>query len=248
MIFSFKPRASKYIVLTFRTIRNLILILAAAGFFYFLLKGEYFKVSDIDCSIEGQDCDGQTRNSLIDLVGKNIFLLNCGQFEKKIVKESPQISDVEINKELPGKVYVKIRKREAGAAIFCKEGFWYIIDKEGYVFLKQKEMPQDLEKVYCERDEQNLKIGDKIERDEINLVLELIEETEETFLSLQKIVLGEQNTIKLVLDEEQIAFLTADKKALEQISILQFILRQSKIDGKRPKEIDLRFSKPVIKY
>ena len=43
-------------------------------------------------------------------------------------------------------------------------------------------------------------------------------------------------------------FLKKDEEISRQVASLQYILNRSKIEGKIPSIIDLRFDKPVLKY
>lgn len=56
------------------------------------------------------------------------------------------------------------------------------------------------------------------------------------------------NYLEATLSGNLYIILNKDEDILRQVASLQFILNRSKIEGKIPSKIDLRFDKPVIKY
>ena len=70
----------------------------------------------------------------------------------------------------------------------------------------------------------------------------------DNYVLLEKLVVAPEERITLLLTEGVIASLSAKKEIYSQVDSLQFILRQSKIEGELPRFIDLRFDKPVVKY
>ena len=61
--------------------------------------------------------------------------------------------------------------------------------------------------------------------------------------------LGDFDTFyEATLSSRLIVVISKDKDFSSQVASLQFILIRSKIEGKIPTKIDLRFDKPVLKY
>lgn len=58
----------------------------------------------------------------------------------------------------------------------------------------------------------------------------------------------DENSFEATLSGNLRIFLTKKQDLSRQVASLQYILNRSKIEGKRPSKIDLRFDKPVIKY
>lgn len=57
-----------------------------------------------------------------------------------------------------------------------------------------------------------------------------------------------ENYLEATLSGNLHIFLKKDEEIPKQVASLQYILNRSKIEGKLPSIIDLRFDKPVLKY
>ena len=87
----FKPRAPKYIVLTFKTFVSLFIFVLLITSVIFFLTGDYFKITDISCEKEKLPCSEKERSFFLDLIGENIFLLDTRKIIKSIKSSHPKI-------------------------------------------------------------------------------------------------------------------------------------------------------------
>jgi cell division protein FtsQ len=244
----FKPHASKYILLTFKTFISIFVFLFLIGGLIFFLTSDYFKISILDCEKRNLPCSEKERILFLDLIGENIFLLDVNKLSKSIKNNYSLIKEVEIEKKIPNKVLIKIKEREEFAS-FSKDGkVWFIIDSLGFILKKAYEKPKNLPEIFSPHNQLSLNIGQKLDQREVACSLLILEQLKDSFILLDGLVLGEKGTITLFLTDDVIASLSAKKKMLMQVDSLQFILRQSKIEGRLPSLIDLRFDKPVVRY
>jgi cell division septal protein FtsQ len=79
----------------------------------------------------------------------------------------------------------------------------------------------------------------------ITRVEELLKENGIQYESIES---GEDRTYLVKLDKKSEVILDSKQKVDEQISSLQLILRQLKIEGRTFKRLDFRYQKPVISF
>jgi len=58
----------------------------------------------------------------------------------------------------------------------------------------------------------------------------------------------ENNQAEIILEEAILAVFTLEKPVSSQVASLQMILNRFKIEGKKPKKVDLRFEKPIVTF
>jgi len=244
----FKPSTSKYIVLTFKTIISLLIFLFLIIAFIFFFTNDYFKISFLDCEKNKLPCSEKERNFFLDFFGENIFLFNTDKKERQIKNSYPHIREVEIEKKLPNKVLLQIKDREEFASLNRDDKSWFIFDKEGFFLKMVYEKPKNLPEIFSYHSGLNLSVGQKIDKKEILISLKILKSLKDSFILLEKIIVDKREIITLFLTNDVVASLSAQKNTPNQVDSLQFILRQSKIEGRLPLFIDLRFDKPVIRY
>ncbi len=224
----------------------LAIVFGLIALFIYLLKADFLKVKWLECETnDGQMCQEKEIIFLDDLKGKNIFSLNPSKEEAELKKELLWIKQIKIKKRPPNKLLIVITHREP-IVIFSKdEKVWYICDEEGFIFSKTTKKPNDLLTFFLPADF-SIDLGDKVDF-RLEFPIELVKTLKNEFIFIDKGYFDFPN-LTLFLDHSRTASLSAEKPVDVQVGSLQFILRQSKIEGKLPGSIDLRFSKPVIKY
>jgi len=65
---------------------------------------------------------------------------------------------------------------------------------------------------------------------------------------LTKDLVSREDAIVVLLSTGEKVFFSPKGDFSTQVTSLQFILSRTKIEGRRPKSIDLRFEKPVLEY
>lgn len=231
-------------------LKDLILILAFLSLIIgivFLFKGKTFKINKLTCQKEGFSCKKEAI-FFEELRGQNIFLANTTKIPQKIKSQVLTIKEVKIKKRLPDEVLIEIIPRNSVAALTKDEKSWFLIDEDGFVFQKIFDKPKDLPVILINDPEVSFFIGGQVENEALIKTLSLLDQLRGNFIPFKQIALLEKETINVFLNEPIVASFSTKKSVALQVDSLQFILRQSKIEGKMPAFIDLRFNKPVIKY
>jgi len=244
----FKPAASKYFVLTFKSIISFFVFLLLVALVIFIFTSDYFKVNNISCEKDKLPCSEKEKSLFLDLLGANIFLLDTNKKIKAIKSNHPQIKKITIEKKLLNKILIQMINRQEYAALTLDEKFWFIVDRHGFVFQQINYQPKNLPLIYLKNNKFDLKINEQIKHEGAKSALLILESMGDNFISLDKIMVDFDKTITLFLSEGVVASLSARKEILSQVDSLHFILRQSKIEGRLPIWVDLRFDKPVIKF
>jgi len=244
----FQPAASKYIVLTLKTFISLLIFLLLIGCLTFFFKGSYFQLAAIDCQKNQAPCSQKEKDLFLYLRGRNIFRLNSNQEAAAIKTDYPEIEEVVIKKKLPNRLLIDLVEREEFAALTTNGEIWLIVDSQGFVFRQRLKKPSNLPEIFWAGDGLQVKIGQLVENQELKAGLLILQEIKNSFVFSNQLLIQPGEKITLRLTEGATVYLTAEKEAAPQVDSLQFILRQSKIEGKLPSLIDLRFDKPVIKF
>jgi hypothetical protein len=244
----FRPKPSKYLVLTFKTLTSLAVFLFLVGLLIYFLTGDYFKIAYINCTKKDLPCSDKEKSFFLDFIGENIFLLDSNNETESIKKNYPKIESLEVRKELPNKVYITIKEREAFAAVTFDQKYWYLIDRSGYILEKKETYPKSKPKIILKNSHSSFKPDQELNQDGLSAGLFILELIKDNFLLFDRLVVDSNERITLFLSEGVVATLSAQKEVAPQVDSLQFILRQSKIEGDLPSFIDLRFNKPVVRY
>ncbi len=213
--------------------------------FYLFVNSSFFTISRIDCIQEGFPC----RQSLFfeELRGKNIFFLDADKWALKTKDSLLQISKIEVEKKVPDRLSIEVFLRKPLAG-FSKEGeVWYLVDQTGLVYDLVYELPQDVNKIYVDKNSTEVFLGAKLDSDVLLKSLYLSSELKKNFIHFDKIISSKYRKITVLLGGNITATFSAEKAITPQVDSLQFILKQSKIEGSPPAYIDFSFDKPVIK-
>ena len=221
----FKPRPSKYIVLTFKTFVSLFIFILLIASVIFFLTSDYFKITDISCEKEELPCSEKERSFFLDLIGENIFLLDTRKIIKSIKSSYPKIENIVIEKELPNKALIKIMECQDFASLTLDEKNWFIIDQHGFILQKTDKKPKSLPEIFLRKNNLKLKLGQELDQEEVVSSLLVLKLMKENFVLLEKLVVDSEEKITLFLAENVVVSLSAGKEIARQVDSLQFILR-----------------------
>lgn len=241
----FKPGPSKYLVITLKTIFSFVASLLLLGSLIYFLLSDYFKITQISCEKENFVCPDNEKIIFNNFLGQNIILLDPQRTIDQLKTKYSKIAQITVIKKVPHTLVIKISERKPEAVVTKDEKQWFLIDETGYIYQTINNQPKDLPLIYLNLPSK-LEIG-KSEEQIVNQSMTLIASLKDNFVHPQKIIIYPQN-FTLYLSEGIIATISAEKEVKKQVDSLQFILRQSKIDGDLPSTIDLRFDKPVVRF
>ena len=130
------------------TLLSVVLLFSGYGIYKFLIYSPYFKIEEV--KIEGnQDIGRKDIFSLLDIKkGDNIFKVKLRQ-AKRGLRSLKQIKEIDIHRDFPDKIVLKITERAPIAQIDGGDSVHSnkveLIDKEGITFLgKTRDIPRIL--------------------------------------------------------------------------------------------------------
>lgn len=227
-----------------RLFKFLVISLLILGI-VFWLKSDFWQIKRIDCRFSGDPCWPNLWAELMNkTLGKNILFLSPSKLALEIKQSHPEFSQVEISKHLPHNLLFEIEARKVVVAIGKEGGDFYLADKEGILLKKVKET-SDLPRVLI-NNELGQNIGEKIEEEMVLKEILLLHQSQLRLLQPKSAQATSERVIEIRLKDDLQVLFSVQKDIDVQLDSLQFILERTKIEGEKPKRIDLRFDKPVI--
>lgn len=224
-----------------RTIAFLLAMLLV-GICLKIIFGSDFRVNTI--YIEG-DPEKNTDFSAFDKLN-NIFLVSTEKISRAFLEKNPLTKSITITKKYPHSLYIKINYRQAKyyAYLYSEK---ILFDESGTVisFLSNPDQIKMTE-INCNLEGKitDMKIGDGNLIKILN-ISESIKRIRD--LSINYILCQDKDKYLIRINGIQFIF----KPDIDPNIItgsLQVLFKQFKIEGKIPKVVDLRFSKPVLTY
>lgn len=222
---------------------SLIAVLSI-GLYYVLLVSDYFLIKNVDVVgavkyVNSSDLTTLTQSNLKDT---RIFLLDENKLEKTLLNNFKGAKSINIKKDLPDKILLEVHERQPLAVLSNKEA--YLIDDSGYVLGLVDIDAANLPVIKYEDD---LIIGEFINAKMIPLYLELVNSLDSKEVSVSSISLNDQNA-KIFLGGSGEAYIDLNKNIATSVALLDDLLTQVGIEGKRVKKVDLRYDKVVVSF
>lgn len=185
-------------------------------------------------------------NGLSVLQRQNILILSTDRVRKEIIERNPWVRNTTVSKLLPDTLQVKIDLYNPFAYLKSNEGYFLLSD-DARILAKQKFLSNLLPVIsyYQQFDYQSLSSGEFLRQKDILTTLSFLEKLKEMNIQINSIDIGSSHMLVFNSDGKIIIF-TTEKSQERQRYELEIIVRQTKIDGKDFKSLDLRFDKPVI--
>ena len=231
--FSTRLDSKKYLVLT-----GIIFTLCFLYYVFFLTAGFNVKEVALTGLVEA-DVSRITDTFNEKLVGKKIFLIRKTLIEDFINTNVSDYKFSKLTRIYPGKLIIEVQKRNASVVVKAPNGT-YIVDKENFVMGSTNSFIGYTVNIEYDKP---LTIGETLS-DQV-----LIGSFK--YSGSYGVVYIENGLISIKLNEGGIVILPADiaESQIENLSItLQKIIQKYTIENKEIDTIDLRFSKPLIKY
>lgn len=174
---------------------------------------------------------------------KSLLHLDIPRLREDLLKQYPMVADITIRKQLPNTLYLKITERMP--LVYWQGDTKIFIDKTGKILPMPngKDIPTEL--INCSFSERaiGMTIADSTTLVVIKQASEFIEKLSEP---IDKIACSSQKDTAEITISDLVILLPTNKENSTLVSSLQFLLKQFRIEGNRPKKIDLRFEKPVL--
>ena len=222
-----------------RLLRLLLgLVIIGAASLVFVLKSPFFDVKELN--IEGiSDLESAVANNAIwkNIDGKKIFNINQKYISDVIERSSPEYKVTSYSYTFPNKIHLTLGKREAKYIIQASNGF-FSADAEGFII--EKLSTSKYSNVIYDK---SIETGKKVSDLYLKAAL--------SYANLNQIINVSDNKITITLKNGGTVILPVDsavKNISELSKTLQKIIQKYTIEGRELELIDLRFSKPLVKY
>lgn len=182
---------------------------------------------------------------------KSIFLANLSEISKEILKEFPQTMNVDLERDFPNIITVKIEEREA-VGIWSQHGNCFYIDKEGIIFeIESKDPPSQILRIKdLFSSIENLQLGKKvIEKERLNQILKIESKLKNDLkIPLREIVIISERRLDIKTVQGWEIYFNPKKDIDWQLTELAFLLKERIPPDKRGnlEYIDLRFERIYV--
>lgn len=230
--------------------------------FYFFFLSEIFRIKEIRISAS-EDISQEEIQALLEKELKTpffyffhkdtFFLVNSSKIEDKILRDYPEIKEVDLKKEFPRSLVLEIKKRET-AGIWCfSEDNCFSIDERGIIFREltlENGKREDLMVIFL-KDGEIKNLGEEvIPKEKMNQLLGIHDELEGNLqIAVEKFTLSgiERLDVKIIEGWEIYFDLSEDINLA--LTKLQLLLEKEISSAARGnlQYIDLRFSKVYYK-
>ena len=174
------------------------------------------------------------------LLGQRMFLSHLTTVVDELEQKFLPVGKVVVKRKYPRTVLVQINERKPIAKVGSSSGREFLVDEKGVIFSEITPETKGLKKVSLELGLE-LTLGQTLNKDVVFLIL--LEDPR-----VRSIKYVGQKGIE-VQAEEALKILFSREKNLEaQIRSLQMIVKKYRIEGKDLKQVDLRYSQPIVKY
>ncbi|MCF7794811.1 FtsQ-type POTRA domain-containing protein [Patescibacteria group bacterium] len=239
-----------------KSILFILIIILILGFaFWFFYIANTFKIKEIKINGLERVSEEKVINNISEITNKtkfflkqdNLFLVNTNEISN-ILKTNYNFAQVDVNKELSGKLIIDISERQY-EAIFLEDGNYYYIDKEGYIIDKINELEDVNPKKYAIINNES---NDKIKENKVNIDLDYLvfinnfyDEFKQSLndLEIEKFIVKNRNSgLSAQIINGPILYLNIDNDSSAQVRNLK-ILRENNLNEEFLKRsyIDLRY-------
>ena len=196
-----------------------------------------FKIQNI--YIEGEYVTFDIDQSKIT---RNLLFFPSEKVRQMLLKESPLVKNIQIQKIYPSTLKFIVTKRSPRARLVTRDQI-FIVDDEGYVIGVPDKFSKTLVPLYFDVPMQQ--IGENVKSEGVLRALQILNffPTEYTIVKVEE---SEMQSIRVVIQQSDI-FFPQEGDIVEHIRTLQTLFMGFRIKGVLPAHIDLRFGKPIVR-
>lgn len=232
---NFNAKYAALIILFFFIIGSVILI----------FQTNLLKISETSCKTQYGPCDPNDEKIISKIQGQSLFFADTGNLAKELGNDFKN-RNIFVQKIFPKRISVFVEKRKPQVAFKLSDsqtpGF-FVVDEDGVVLGRVSNTP--LPTITLNNKDDTLVVGEHLttrEKNAANFVYM-------TFRSRgQASGFVENDFVSVVIEEGITVYYPLDGEPAVSVGALQLILNRSKIDDRLPKEVDLRYSNPVLRY
>jgi len=171
----------------------------------------------------------------------NLLTLNEEEIQKEILKNNPNLKNINIKKKFPNTVYLFLVWRDAKAKVIANNSTIYI-DNVGFPSLPPQNIEENLPDIHL-----NKIILSDIPDWRLNKIVTIINEMNNLNLHFSKIYVNEQSSQITGMIDDSIEIIIPFEANPQEISAsLQTIISRFRIEGKFISKIDFRYTSPIV--
>ncbi len=163
--------------------------------------------------------------------------------EQKLVADYPPIASVSTTVSWPDTVTMEVLPRVPLCQMVTPQGV-YLLDRSGFIFARVESEQEFLPTIQADT---RVEVGRQISSNSVSLGLQLINGLRSTQPSLQRLDLHD-GQLDVHLDGPPLIYVGDDKSADEVLPQLEVLLKKFVDEDKYPKEVDMRYDRPVLRY
>lgn len=224
------------------------MLLFLAGGIYAVGWSGIFAIKTISCKVEKEEeCSREIMAELGQYVGKNLFSTQKSEIETKLISADRLIETAGVNFKLPSSLMVEILSRKPTAAITSAGNIAEAVevDKDGVILGKTKDTG-DLPRLIWPQIV-NWPIESPVPANIVRATV-IAGLAGDRFRLEGIAAVQSPSRMVITLGSGEKIWLSLDKDPLPQLTRLQVVLNQVRIEGKTAREIDLRYENPVVRY
>ena len=175
--------------------------------------------------------------------GESLLLLSEKELIDDWLTRMPTLESIYVEKEFPDKLIIQYVPRVAFSQLVSPSSA-YLVDRDGYLFAKNE--PVDyLPKVMT--DQEDVAVGKKTSAKGVRLAQQLIEGLRNTSPRLVNVLLR-NGVLEVAMTGDPRLLISESRSARPTLLELETLFAKFAQEEKFPKEVDMRYDRPVLRY
>lgn len=212
-----------------------------------LTTGPSFRIDQISClNQDEKECDPVVMAELNRHKGESTFLINTKDIKQKLINANPAYRDINVLAKLPKLLIVTMTdKSEYSNLKVASNSGSFIVDQNLRIVDESTKESGTIFTIIAPEAVQ-YGVGDQITDPTIIKSYEIARQLKKKYINFENIIITSPTMIIAVLPDGKKVLFTTTKDISRQVTSLQLILSKATITPE-PREIDVRFDKPVLK-
>jgi len=241
----FKPPSSKFFVVTTQKLVWPLVALSVTLLIAWTYLSGFFNVKKTLCISGERPCGEAISAEINKLIGQNILTFRASVLEQKLKKADISIQNVTTAISLPSTIKVSLSSRNDFSTLAAATDSATIFVDQNLVPFKVEKKSSTPAQIFSPL-VSNLELGEQITNPIILSAIKLTQSLNDNFISFKFITIHSDRLQVVLKNNQQALFSHLDNYSIS-VPSLQLILSRATIEPK-PKTIDLRFKKPVLRF
>lgn len=208
--------------------------------YYILFHSFFFDIEEVELSTDVSEIGIVRLHNILNekVIHKNIFQVRFSYIEKVVNEEAPQFKVISLARLLPNKIFLKLKERKNKYLVRAKNGY-FVLDGVGFII--ESGISGEEKKIDIDYD---MILNRGVSANSVLKVAML-------YAGSGQRVIVRDGEIMLRLDNGGTVLLPSmsdGESIFKTLSVLKKIIQKYTIEDRELELIDLRYSKPVIKF